>query len=62
MNVQANEAAYLRCSKCGHTEGDTPQSRAEFMFTCSSCGHVDVADLNAAKNLLAADLQTEESQ
>ena len=40
------------CSCCGHvaTENRTTQSR----FECVQCGHAENADLNAARNILAA--------
>ncbi|WP_019588439.1 RNA-guided endonuclease InsQ/TnpB family protein [Deinococcus apachensis] len=39
-----------RCNACGHTcrENRVSQSR----FRCVACGHVDNADLNAARNIL----------
>ena len=41
-----------RCSSCGHTDkgNRTTQSR----FICLACGHAENADMNAAKNILAA--------
>jgi putative transposase len=42
----------LRCSECGHTDKENRKNQAE--FSCLSCGHIDNADLNAAKNILAA--------
>ena len=41
-----------RCQGCGHVSGDNRKSQA--IFKCVSCGHSDHADLNAAKNILAA--------
>lgn len=41
-----------RCSVCGHTEAANRPSQA--MFRCMACGHTENADLNAAKNILAA--------
>lgn len=40
------------CSHCGHVSGEnrTTQER----FECTSCGHTENADINAAKNILAA--------
>ena len=42
-----------RCSRCGHTE---KHNRAGKHFACVACGHEDDADINAAKNVLAAGL------
>ena len=39
-----------KCFKCGHVAGDNRLSQAE--FKCVSCGHMDNADVNAAKNIL----------
>jgi putative transposase len=41
-----------RCSCCGTVSKDNRQSQAK--FTCVSCGYETNADLNAAKNILAA--------
>lgn len=41
-----------RCSVCGHTEAANRPSQA--VFRCMACGHTENADLNAAKNILAA--------
>jgi putative transposase len=41
-----------RCSCCGHIEKANRKSQAE--FKCLSCGHAENADVNAAKNILAA--------
>ena len=41
-----------RCSKCGWTEKANRKSQA--VFSCVKCGHSENADLNAAKNILAA--------
>jgi putative transposase len=43
-----------RCSACGHTEERNRESQA--VFLCRACGHHDNADVNAAKNILAAGL------
>jgi len=43
-----------RCSCCGHTEKANRKTQAE--FKCVSCGHSENADINAAKNILAAGL------
>jgi len=41
-----------RCSACGHT---TPENRkTQAVFHCVACGHREHADVNAAKNILAA--------
>ncbi len=40
------------CSKCDHVAKESRKSQA--VFTCVSCGYVDNADTNAAKNILAA--------
>lgn len=43
-----------KCNQCGHT---TPQNRqSQESFCCSECGHKDNADMNAARNILAAGL------
>lgn len=41
-----------RCSSCGHTAKENRESQAAFI--CRSCGHSDNADVNAARNILAA--------
>jgi putative transposase len=41
-----------RCSLCGHCDAGNRPSQAHFM--CQACGHAENADLNAAKNILAA--------
>jgi putative transposase len=40
------------CSVCGHTEKQNRASQAR--FKCVACGHAENADVNAAKNILAA--------
>ena len=40
------------CSVCGHVHKDNRTSQSNFM--CVACGHHEHADLNAAKNILAA--------
>ncbi len=40
------------CSVCSHTAGENRRTQAH--FECVSCGHTENADLNAAKNILAA--------
>lgn len=37
------------CSACGHKE---PENRNRLEFNCRSCGYLDHADVNAAKNIL----------
>jgi len=41
-----------RCYSCGHTCASNRENQAE--FRCVSCGHEANADINAAKNILAA--------
>ena len=41
-----------QCHACGHREKANRKSQAE--FECLACGHQDDADVNAAKNILAA--------
>lgn len=43
-----------RCSRCGHVDAKSRESQAS--FACTGCGHRDNADVNAAKNILAAGL------
>lgn len=42
------------CHACGHCAPDNRESQAE--FRCRACGHQAIADVNAAKNILAAGL------
>ena len=42
------------CSVCGHCSPANRESQA--VFRCVACGHQDNADVNAAKNILAAGL------
>jgi putative transposase len=44
----------LRCSACGHVDQKSRESQA--VFRCSNCQHTEHADVNAAKNILAARL------
>ena len=44
----------MRCSECGHTEQKNRKSQA--LFCCLSCDYTDNADVNAAKNIIAAGL------
>ncbi len=43
-----------KCSACGHTARENRKSQA--VFCCATCGHSEHADVNAAKNILAAGL------
>jgi transposase len=43
-----------RCSECGHTAKENRESQA--VFRCRACGRTDNADVNAARNILAAGL------
>ena len=49
-------AAYTsqRCSACGHVDPKSRESQA--VFRCTHCAHHEHADVNAAKNILAAGL------
>lgn len=49
-------AAYTsqRCSACGHVDPKSRESQA--VFRCTHCPHHEHADVNAAKNVLAAGL------
>ncbi|MGW5488211.1 RNA-guided endonuclease InsQ/TnpB family protein [Streptosporangium sandarakinum] len=49
-------AAYTsqRCSACGTVDAKSRESQA--VFACTSCTYTDNADVNAAKNILAAGL------
>lgn len=49
-------AAYTsqRCSQCGQVDPKSRESQA--VFRCTHCTHVEHADVNAAKNILAAGL------
>ncbi len=40
-----------RCNRCGTTDRKNRKTQSE--FRCVSCGHLDNADINAAKNILA---------
>lgn len=42
-----------RCSVCGHVHRDNRHGKS---FVCLACGHTEDADVNAAKNILAAGL------
>lgn len=39
------------CSSCGHVAAENRESQA--IFCCVGCGHIDHADVNAARNILA---------
>jgi putative transposase len=41
-----------RCAACGHTDKGNRTTQSSFI--CLACGHADNADVNAAKNILAA--------
>ena len=43
-----------KCSKCGYTTKENRKTQSK--FSCISCGYMDNADINAAKNILAAGL------
>lgn len=43
-----------RCSRCRHVDRKSRESQAD--FRCTACGYRDNADVNAAKNILAAGL------
>lgn len=43
-----------RCSACGHVDPKSRESQA--VFRCTHCSHAEHADVNAAKNILAAGL------
>lgn len=43
-----------RCSQCGHADPKSRESQA--VFRCTYCAHTEHADVNAAKNILAAGL------
>ena len=40
------------CSRCGHVCGENRKTQE--LFLCVACGHSENADVNAAKNILAA--------
>ncbi|MDH6198151.1 putative transposase [Mycobacterium frederiksbergense] len=54
--VVAVPAAYTsqRCCVCGHVDPKSRESQA--VFRCTHCAHHEHADVNAAKNILAAGL------
>ena len=43
-----------RCSACGHVDPKSRESQA--VFRCTRCAHYEHADINAARNILAAGL------
>ncbi|MCW2947053.1 MAG: Mobile element protein, partial [Actinoallomurus sp.] len=49
--VEKVDPAYTSqtCNPCGHRDAKNRQSQA--VFRCRACGHVDHADVNAAKNI-----------
>lgn len=54
--VKKVPAAYTsqRCNRCGHVDANSRESQAK--FACTACRHTEHADVNAAKNILAAGL------
>ncbi len=60
VTIVAINPAYtsLRCSECGYTDKKNRESQA--LFCCLSCGYTDNADVNAAKNIIAAGLVVQE--
>jgi putative transposase len=60
VEIIAINPAYtsLRCSECGYTDKKNRKSQA--LFCCLSCGYTDNADVNAAKNIIAAGLAVTE--
>ena len=40
-----------RCSACGHVDGKSRESQAD--FRCTACGYACNADVNAARNIAA---------
>ncbi|HBT4785536.1 TPA: IS200/IS605 family element transposase accessory protein TnpB [Klebsiella variicola subsp. variicola] len=53
-DVLAINPAYTsqKCACCGHTEKDNRQTQASFV--CTACGYSANADINGARNILAA--------
>jgi putative transposase len=56
VELMAVNPAYTsqRCSDCGYTAAENRESQA--IFRCRSCAHAANADVNAARNILAAGL------
>lgn len=52
--VLAINPAYTsqKCASCGHTEKENRQSQSK--FECLGCGYTENADINGARNILAA--------
>jgi len=48
------------CSQCGHTDSEN-RPRGGERFCCQECGYKEDADINAAKNILAAALKEGEA-
>lgn len=46
-----------RCAHCGTIDRD---NRVGAVFRCTTCGHTDHADINAARNILRAGLAQRE--
>jgi putative transposase len=42
----------LKCSACGHVS--SLNRKTQSLFNCTSCSHSEHADINAAKNIVAA--------
>lgn len=60
MLIKINPAyTSQRCSKCGHVDAS---SRNKKEFLCTACGHAEDADINAARNILAAGLAVLDAQ
>lgn len=47
-----------KCSACGHTA--RANRRSQSVFSCETCGHTEHADLNAAKNIAANWIATQQ--
>lgn len=48
-----------KCSACGHTSKNNRRSQS--VFSCETCGHTEHADLNAAKNIAANWIATQQN-
>jgi len=49
-NIQPRHTSQ-RCSACGHVDGESRKSQAD--FRCTACGYACNADVNAARNIAA---------